>query len=170
MNLKSKWLSVNNIVTALVLGLLLYIQIPSILNNVKNEGMPLTAGTFNQITPQGIKQSIAFPPGDSNAIVIFWATWCPPCKLEMARLKESVESGKIPNNKIFAINPFEEKQTISRFLSKKNYPFIFLEAPEISRMLKIEKTPTTLFLKAGKISSMSSGLSIFGIWRAENLF
>lgn len=142
------------------------LQVPTLLNNLKSLGQELAPLTYPQIGGQ----DVIFPPKDANALVIFWASWCMPCKIEMGRLRSSVESGKIPKDKIFAINPFEERKVVEKFLKGNRYPFIFIEAPGISSLLKIDKTPTTLFLENKKITRMSSGMSFIGIWRAESLF
>lgn len=108
-----------------------------------------------------------FPPVKKNAIAIFWATWCGPCKIEMERLKTSVENGAIPAGAIYAINPFEDAATSRKFIKQNPYPFTFLEAPEVVKTLKVEVTPTTIYIEDNKITSMKTGLSIFGIWKAE---
>ena len=101
-------------------------------------------------------------------MAIFWATWCAPCKLEMERLQKSVEERKISEGKIFAINPFESKDISSVFIRKNKYPFVFIEAQDVAERINIMATPTTLLLEDQKIHSMSSGLSIIGIWKAES--
>ncbi|MEA9356234.1 TlpA family protein disulfide reductase [Bacteriovorax sp. PP10] len=113
------------------------------------------------------KQSLVKFPPQSRSIVLFWASWCGPCKIEMARLRSSVESGKIKPIQIFAINPFETLVDIKKFVSTNNYPFTFLDAADIGFDLSISSTPTTLFLEGEKIISRSSGMSLLGIWKAE---
>ena len=112
-------------------------------------------------------KKLLFPPDNSNVLILFWATWCPPCKLEMQRLKESVEKSKISSEKIIAINMYEDETTIKNFLKKNPYPFVFLSKTAEDEKLEIFSTPTTLFIKNKKIDSISEGLSLVGIWRAE---
>lgn len=156
-----------NVVYLIFLGVLLYQLIPRTLNNLHSEGKYLpSVNTYNL----GSNVETLFPPANGNAITIFWATWCGPCKLEMNRLRSSVEEGKIPQDRIFAINPFETRDVIQKFLSQEKFPFQFIEAPELIKELKVDVTPTTLFIESGKITKRSSGLSLIGIWKAEWLF
>lgn len=111
--------------------------------------------------------ALIFPPENQKVLAIFWASWCGPCKIEMNRLKQSVLNGKIANDKIYAINPFEGFSEIEKFLSKNDYPFIFMNSPDLSRRLNIQVTPSTLFIENNRVSSMESGMSLIGIWRAE---
>lgn len=153
-------------VSYLVMIIVLLLQLPNLIRNFKSEGQEITPAIYPRIG-QG---EVLFPPRGSNAIVIFWATWCGPCKIEMNRLKDSVNSGKIPADKVFAINSFEEKTVIEKFLKDYQYPFVFLDASTIADFVQVSKTPTTLFIKNGKITRMSTGVSLFGIWLAEGLF
>lgn len=150
----------------LVLGFVLYQIVPRTMQNFETEGQSIDTSRVQNVATNEV---ISFPPA-GKSIAIFWATWCAPCKLEMKRLKSSVESGAIPKDKIFAINPFEGQPAILKFLKSEPYPFVFIEAPELVSKLKVEVTPTTLFIEEGKILSRSSGLSLIGIWRAESLF
>jgi thiol-disulfide isomerase/thioredoxin len=162
-----KWISKSNLITFVILAFALYMQGPTILKNFQTEGTKLATEEYNQISADGLKGKVLFPPQNLSSMTIFWATWCAPCKLEMQRLKSSVENGKIPKESIFAINPFETTAVVISFLSKNDFPFTFIEAPGVSQRLNISSTPTTLFIEKNEITSMKSGLSFIGIWRAE---
>lgn len=158
--------SIINLVTAIILVAFLLKQGPSILNNFSQAGKALTTQEYKVIS-EGSKKTVVFPQENEKKILFFWATWCGPCKIEMARLKSSVEAGKILGTDILAINPFEDESVVRKFLKQTPYPFIFLEAPELSRTLEVELTPTTAFVEGKKIVRMSSGMSLIGIWWAE---
>jgi cytochrome c biogenesis protein CcmG/thiol:disulfide interchange protein DsbE len=148
------------------LGFLLFQQYPVLKNNFSKTDELINSRELKVINHKE-NGSILFPPKDSKAIAIFWASWCKPCKVEMARLKKSVESGAIPKEAIFAINPFETDLEKKRFLAENPYPFTFIEASSLASELGVQVTPTTLFIDKGIITSMSSGMSIWGIWKAE---
>lgn len=161
-----KWLTKkSNILTLFIVAFVLWRQFPNVVRNLKMEGQKLTPQSYKVIAPGPLRQ-VTFPPVQ-NSIAIFWATWCGPCKVEMERLQSSVANGKISQDRIFAINPFESVAEVKKFLSKNTYHFTFIDGPGISRDLQIHLTPTTLFMKGDEISSMSSGMSLIGIWKAE---
>lgn len=161
-----KWLTFSNIFTLLVVALVVFLQAPSFFNNIRQAGTILPSKPY-EVIGNKTPTSVHFPPENSRGIAIFWATWCGPCKVEMARLKSSVENGNIPREKIFAVNLFEDQQVIKKFLAQNNYPFTFISAPEVAQEINVKATPTTLFLDNGMITSMSSGMSLIGIWKAE---
>jgi cytochrome c biogenesis protein CcmG/thiol:disulfide interchange protein DsbE len=155
----------NLLVVAIVL-FALFKQFPILKNNLSKENETIPSRPVMVLNKEG-SRSIEFPPKESKSIAIFWASWCGPCKIEMNRLKKSVESGAIPQESLFAINPFESNVESKKFLIENNYPFTFIEASTLPQELNVSVTPTTIFFDKGKIDQMSSGLSIWGIWKAE---
>jgi cytochrome c biogenesis protein CcmG/thiol:disulfide interchange protein DsbE len=160
-----KWFSKKSNLVLLVLIVFLAIkQGPVILNNFKNEGIFIPVNQYPVIAS---KNKTTFPPVN-NSIAIFWASWCGPCKLEMQRLKTSIEEGKIRAGSIYAINAFETPAEVEGFISQNKFPFIFLDAPLLNSILKIKATPTVVFLSKNEVVSSSSGMSLIGIWKAES--
>lgn len=158
-----KFLSPSNLIFIVLIAFFLVKQSSTMARNMEQEGAKL--GKLELITSESKKLSL---PPTGRAIAIFWSTTCAPCKVEMARLKSSVEAGKIPKESLLAINAFDSEREIMKFLDKNDYPFTFINSPGLGRALNVQVTPTTMFLDAGKIVSMSSGMSIFGIWKAES--
>jgi cytochrome c biogenesis protein CcmG, thiol:disulfide interchange protein DsbE len=158
----------DKLLLALAILLLLYFRLPEIFKYSQFKGSPLSQRSIQIIVPE--MRKIDFPLPDKNYVVIFWATWCAPCKLEMNRLSQSVKEGKIPSDQIIAISPFEPDPTILDYLEKNEYPFTFVSDSSLAKEFNIEITPTTLLLERGIIKSISSGVSVWGIWQAEKLF
>jgi thiol-disulfide isomerase/thioredoxin len=116
------------------------------------------------------KSKISFPLQSGPVLIIYWASWCVPCKLEMNRLKNSVETGRIPQSRIYAVNMYESSKKITDFIKTSDFPFNFITKGEAEEKFKIEATPTTVIIINGKISSVSQGMSLVGIWKAEYIF
>lgn len=142
----------------------MFSKAPIIANNFKLADKVIQNKTVEVIET---REKMSFPP-KSRAIAIFWTTTCGPCKLEMMRLKNSVKAGKISKDQIFAINPFEAENTTRIFLKKENFPFTFINDPDTAFEVEVKATPTVLFLDNGKIKSASTGISLTGIYSAEN--
>jgi cytochrome c biogenesis protein CcmG/thiol:disulfide interchange protein DsbE len=161
-----KYTGLNNILFFIGAGYLAMTAVPSFLNSLKQEGQEIKVQEYVNLALTGGEEKIIFP-SEKRDIVIFWATWCAPCKLEMARLSNSVKEGNIPIGSIVAINPFESNSKVRSFVQEHPYPFTFIEDLGVSKKLRVNSTPTTLFIEHGKVKSMSSGLSFIGIWKAE---
>ena len=163
-----QWFSKKSNLFTLILVIFVIVRnAPQWLSSFEAEGVKIPTEDYRQLTPLLSDKTAQFPP-PGKTIAIFWASWCGPCKIEMERLKSSVENGKIPVGAIYAINAFEAFKEAHQFVQENPYPFTFLYAPDLTIRLKIRATPTTLFIEDRKIQSMSSGLSIFGIWKAES--
>jgi len=151
--------------TIALIGFVIYVQLPLFLKNSDKEGLKLNAKSYESVAPSAT--DVTYPPA-GNALAIFWATWCAPCKLEMSRLKESVLSGKIPREKVFAINPFEALPLQRKYILENDYPFQFITGDEIVSKLELTATPTTILTTDSEVISVSSGISLIGIWEAES--
>jgi peroxiredoxin len=56
-------------------------------------------------------------------LLIFWATWCPPCRLELSKLQEHIidpYGGKI---NVLPISRGEERAKVEGYISKMGYTF-----------------------------------------------
>lgn len=161
-----KHLNLSNIFFLIVSVYAAYSLLPVLQNNLEKEGLLISSQKYKVIDRNGTNQELLFPT-KSRSIAIFWATWCAPCKMEMARLSASVKDGKIPIGAIIAINPFESSEVVRSFLKTESHPFTFIEDNGISQLLKVDRTPTTMFIENQTILNLSSGLSFIGIWKAE---
>lgn len=99
---------------------------------------------------------------DDGTIVIFWATWCLPCKKEfpaIQELKEKYDDKEI-NIVTISIDSPRSLAKVKMFVRSHEYDFTYLLDPssEIKANLLVNEVPTTLVVNAeGKVTFKSIG-------------
>ena len=86
-----------------------------------------------------------------KVVLNFWASWCPPCKVEIPVLNEYYMENKNKNITILSINMTyaeKNKKTLSSFLDmyRVNYPILLDESGDIAELYGIITIPTTYFI------------------------
>jgi len=133
-------------------------KIPGIYNHFQQQNAVAPEFTVERVSGE----FISFPQIGKKVVLIFWATWCGPCKVEMNRLNEMMSQGKIRSDQLFAINMQESKEDIIKFLNENSYQFLMGMDPngEIAKKFKVEGTPTIVFLdERGYVDWITTGLS-----------
>lgn len=154
----------NLIFTILFIAFFLVIQGPNLINNFQMQGSQLKEMEAKLVAND---KDVTFPP-ENNSVVLFWATWCAPCKLEMKRLQQSIENKDIKATQVYAYNPFETHDVIKKFISQSHYDFQFIETkPSLEKIVHVQATPTYLWLEGNHIYRMTTGISIVNLWWLE---
>ena len=84
-------------------------------------------------------------------ILNFWASWCPPCKVEIPDLNAYYMENKNKNITILSINMTHAEKndkTLRSFLNmyKVNYPILLDRSGDIADLYGIITIPTTYFI------------------------
>lgn len=153
-----------NAISLILLGYIVYQYMPTYLNALKLKNTEIPIAYYKTIGTE--EDKILTPP--SKYLLLFWASWCMPCHLEMKRLKNSVESGKISSNQIIAVNPFETLSEIEKYLEKSPQPFTFVTDRRLVKLLNINSTPTMVMINGNRVEKIKSGINLWGIWEIEN--
>lgn len=109
---------------------------------------------------QGQRQSIPLP--GQNHILVFWATWCGPCKVELSRINSMIEKEQIDGKNILAISLGEEPEIVFKHAAQEGYRFPIAVDPQwkTARPYGVAGTPTIMFVNAkGIITWKTMGLS-----------
>lgn len=103
--------------------------------------------------------------------MIFWATWCGPCTLELKRINNAVINKEIDPRYIYAVNMGEETTLVNAEFAKRQYKFqsYYDFDKNLARQLQIEVTPTVLFIDEKQtLKWISSGISPTLVYRIQN--
>lgn len=141
-----------------ILVFLIYKRAPDFINHFKAEGAYAPHFKVEKISGEMIDSDNLRKP----LILIFWATWCGPCQLELSRINQMILTKKIPQDGVLAISIQEDNSIVERIRTERNYKFnIALDRDgSIAKLFKINSTPSIIFIeKNTKIKWMSAGLS-----------
>ena len=77
-------------------------------------------------------------------LVVYWATWCPPCQRELPELQALYEKHRGKGFEILALSIDADKFTVEEFWKDHDYLFpVAMIAPAHTRVLgKVKATPT----------------------------
>lgn len=120
-------------------------QVASALNVVDLSGMQIDLGSKGR-----------------SKVLIFWATWCGPCTIELDRLKTAVAEGEIPGEAIWAVNLGEEEALVRSVVAERGYSFQVVRDVEgvVADQFDVSVTPTVVFLSEDRrVEWMTSGIS-----------
>ncbi len=115
----------------------------------------------------------SFPPMGEKSVLVFWASWCGPCTLELNRINSAIDKKEFSPANIYAVNMGESKEVVDREIRKRKYNFAIVsdDRNELANSLNVKVTPTIAFIsKSGKIEWLSSGISPLLIYRIQSFF
>jgi thiol-disulfide isomerase/thioredoxin len=137
------------------------------ISQFKSEGKEISTVTFQADN----MQPVYFPKSNEKSVVIFWATWCGPCSVELNRINNAIIKKEIDPRYVYAVNMGEDPDLVKRELSKRKYKFqsYYESKGDLISQLKVEVTPTVAFIDERKtLRWLSSGISPSLIYRIMN--
>ena len=147
-----------NVFIYIVFGYIVISKAPAIYKNFQMQNTIAKPASLKRLSGE----EITFPVPNQKMVVVFWATWCAPCKVELNRLNTMMAKGEIKSNELIAISIQESAETVNQFLQKNPLQFLIAldESGKISETYKVSGTPTIVFLdKEQKIDWLTTGLS-----------
>lgn len=124
--------------------------------------------------------SFALPDLDGNlwrlderrgkvVLVNYWATWCPPCRVETPGLVRLANEHKSRGLEVVGISLDEDLGAIRPFVVEYEVPYpILLPADRTNLSLTVEALPTTvLYDRQGRMAKRYTGAVSESIFRAD---
>ena len=94
-------------------------------------------------------RSVSLRDLQGKALVVnFWATWCPPCRMEMPDLQAFYQAHLDEDVVVVAINAGEAVSLVQPFVDENNLTFDVLLDPDMRAMtaFRVASLPTSFFV------------------------
>ncbi len=109
-------------------------------------------------------QSVSLSDFRGKPVLInFWATWCPPCRIEMPYIQQVYDEWSDKGLVILAINMGESSSEVSEFMKSYNlsFPVLLDTKGDVAEKYNIRPIPVTFFIdEDGIIKRMKIGAFI----------
>ena len=93
-------------------------------------------------------------------LINFWATWCPPCRLEMPYLQAAYERYKEQGFTVLAVDQQESPEAVRAYFQELGltFPTVIDGTGEVSSLYRVLALPTTYFVdRDGIVQIMHRG-------------
>jgi peroxiredoxin/rhodanese-related sulfurtransferase len=101
------------------------------------------APDFTLETHDGKSLTLSRLEGKRGAVLVFFATWCPPCMAEVPHVKAFVEEVRDEPVLVYAINSSEPLSTVKRFVEAReiNYRVLMDKGGRVARTYSVYAIP-----------------------------
>lgn len=162
MNLKSLFNTIiksfDRLVVLCLVLLVAFTKGPAFINSLKNENKQF-AFDSQMTNLQGQLVQLQKP-----MLIVFWATWCKPCEIELNRVQEMINNNSLKNLQVLAVALDDELAVVQEHVMKMKYtfPVVLDSSVQWASRLGVTSTPTVITInKNNEITWMTSGLSPF---------
>ena len=150
--------TVLNVLVFAVLAFVVLTKAPELYRQYKLKQSPLPAFLATELDGRVFNSAQL----SKKTILVFWATWCGPCTLELSRLNDLVKDQVISSDQVLAISIGEPSETVLKAVRERGYLFqVVTDEPGLAAsVLGVQGTPTVVFVDDyKKINWMTTGLS-----------
>lgn len=120
------------------------------------------APNFKAVDLNGKKISLDMYKGKKVVLINFWASWCPPCKMELPDLAKTYNKLKNKGFVIIGIAESSTKEAVNQLIKQDNikYPVVMDNDGSIANLYGgINAVPTTFLIdKNGNIVNRQIGM------------
>ncbi len=97
---------------------------------------------------------------DKLVMLVFWASWCLPCRNEIPTLNKIYNSYPKDNLTLLSINTSDSLETIEKFKQKNNINYPIVVDKNYSNIFSVNILPTAVFIKNKKIVKITHGFDL----------
>ncbi|MDA8441442.1 MAG: TlpA disulfide reductase family protein [Peptococcaceae bacterium] len=148
---RAPWLLIGGVLAGVIIVAMLLLKFtPVSASKVVEVGKPAPDFTLSRVNGQQI--SLSQYKG-KPVIVNFWATWCPPCRMEMPTLEELSKQAAAKGFVLLAVDQEEDAATVQNFFAKNHYdyPVVLDTTGAVSSLYNVSGIPTTIFIDSSGI-------------------
>ena len=120
----------------------------------REAGLPLLR---QRVSPRDFSLPLASAPGETVRLsslkgkvvfLNFWATWCPPCRVEMPSMEALYNKYKERGLEILAVNCGESAEEVTSFMRNNNFTFptVLDSDNRMSNIYGIQGIPTSFLI------------------------
>lgn len=135
----------------------IYQRVPIIIDMYQRQGQKTESAEVRLL--QGDSVQVPLP---KRHLLVFWATWCGPCKVELARVNNLIKKGAIKDSDVLAISIGETPDIVAAFSKENDYRFSIATDPQgkTANLYKVAGTPTLFLIdEKGQVEWTTMGMS-----------
>ncbi|MBI2524980.1 MAG: TlpA family protein disulfide reductase [Candidatus Rokubacteria bacterium] len=117
------------------------------------------APDFTLATPVGQRVRLADLRGQA-VLLNFWATWCPPCRLEMPAMERLYREFRDQGFVILAVDLDESPKLVAKFMSdfRLSFPAPIDPGSRVAALYRVPGVPTTFLIdRRGRMLGVAVG-------------
>ena len=161
-----------------LIAVILFALCPAVLGAAEDDRLK----KLGFLVQEGLVESPAFSTEDAAGnpvnstsfrgklvVLNFWATWCPPCRLEMPAMERLYQEFRGKGLEIVAVNFMESREQVQAFAEeqKLTYPMLLDGKAEIAEQYGVMRLPETVLIgRKGEVLAKSIG---YKDWYKDNV-